>query len=119
MNTDSINKRMKIIDDLQEELNKIKALYDETLENDAGFQTVQEEVAKVREEYKEKQNKILSNSSYSVIAQQIKDKRQEIKEHKEALSQELVEYYRENGTTEIEDSEGNVKRMKFSVRLVR
>jgi cell shape-determining protein MreC len=119
MNTEMINKRMKIIDDLQGELNKMKEMYDETLENDATFQEVQEEMTKVKEEFKEKQEKILTNTSYKHILEQIKEKRQELKEHKEALSQELVDYYRESGTPEIEDDEGNVKRMKFSVRLVR
>ena len=112
MNTDMINKRMKIIEDIQAELNKLKTHYEEALENDAGFQKVQEEVEKVKEE------KILTNNAYKAINDQLKEKRLELKEQKEALSQELVDYYREHGTPEIEDNDGNVKRMKFSVRLV-
>ena len=34
MSTDTIKKRMKIIDDLKEELNKINALYKESLDED-------------------------------------------------------------------------------------
>ena len=109
---------MKIIEDIQAELNKLKTHYEEALENDAGFQKVQEEVEKVKEEYKEKQEKILTNNAYKAINDQLKEKRLELKEQKEALSQELVDYYREHGTPEIEDNDGNVKRMKFSVRLV-
>ncbi len=39
---------------------------------------------------------------------------------KEDLSnfQELVEYYRESGSNEIEDADGQVKKMKFTVKLV-
>mgnify|MGYP001611005021 CR=1 FL=1 len=55
---------------------------------------------------------------YVSIREQMKDKRQEIKEHKEALSQELVEYYKDSGSQEIADQNGEVKRMKFSVKLV-
>ena len=121
MNIDMINKRLEIIQELQNELNKLRTHYEETLENDPQFQKIQQEEEDVKKESsasKEKKEKVLSTPSYKAIADQIKEKRTEMKEHKEALSQELVDYYRENGTLEIEDPEGNVKRMKFSVKLV-
>ena len=49
---------------------------------------------------------------------QLKDKVKEIKELKEVLSQELADYYRSEGTMQIEDEEGNIKRLKFNVSLV-
>jgi FtsZ-binding cell division protein ZapB len=118
MPTEMIVKRLQIIQDLQEELNKIKSHYDEALESDQQFQELEAETEKVKEEKRVKQEKILANPSYKNLSDQLKEKRQELKEHKEALSQELVDYYRENGTIEIEDAEGNIKKMKFSVRLV-
>lgn len=118
MATEMIQKRMKIIEELTQELNKLKEHYNETLENDAGYQQIVEETKKIREESKVKQEKLLTNSSYKAIADKIKEARQSLKENKEVLSQELIEYYKDNGTLEIEDPEGNVKRMKFSVRLV-
>lgn len=121
MSTDLITKRLEILKELQIELNSLRTHYEETLENDPQFQRIQEEQEKVKKEAtqaKEKQEKVASTPSYKAIADQIKEKKTEIKEHQEALSQELVDYYRENGTLEIEDNEGNVKRMKFSVKLV-
>jgi hypothetical protein len=121
MNQEMIVKRLGIVDQLQQELNKLRTYYEETLENDSQYQKFQEEQEKVKTEVsqsKEKREKIIEIPSYKAISDQIKEKRTEIKEHKEVLAQELIEYYRENGTMEIEDSEGNVKRMKFSVRLV-
>lgn len=103
---------------MQEELHRIKALYDESLEEDASLQEVMEEETKVKTEAKEKKSRILDNPSYKAMFDQIKELQQEIKDNKEALSQELVEYYKESGEMEIEDHEGNVKHMKFSVRLV-
>ena len=50
--------------------------------------------------------------------EEIKEKMQELKENRELLAQELVDYYRESGTLEITDADGNVKHMKFSVKLV-
>lgn len=118
MSKDLIIKRMKIIHELEEELNKLKTHYDETLENDAQYQKIQEEVTKVKSENHEKQERLLSNPSYKAIQDQIKEKRQEVKETKEILSMELVDLYRESGLPEVEDEEGNIKKMKFTVKLV-
>ena len=118
MNKDMILKRLKILSDLEKELNSIKENYEQMLENDKGYQEILEQVKKVKDETKEKQQKIVDNNLYKSVNMQIKEKRQEIKENKEALSQELIDYYRENGTLEIEDEDGNKKTIKFSVRLV-
>ena len=121
MSQEMIVKRLGIMEQLQQELNKLRTHYEETLENDPQYQKIQEEREKVKNEVsqsKEKQEKVMETPSYKAISDQIKEKRTELKEHKEVLAQELVEYYRENGTMEIEDAEGNVKRMKFSVKLV-
>ena len=77
-----------------------------------------EEVNKVKNEHKEKTESILNKTSYKDIQEEIKKKRTEIKENKEVLSMELVDLYRESGLPEVEDTEGNIKRMKFSVKLV-
>ena len=118
MDTAMIQKRLKIVEDLEQELRKLKDTYDESLEGDAGYQKVQEEITKVKDESKEKQEKILASTSYKAILDEMKEKRIELKEAKEVLSQELVDYYRASGEPKIEDADGNVKRMKFSVRLV-
>ena len=57
-------------------------------------------------------NKMTANSPYTPAHNDFS------KENKEILSQELVDYYKESGSLEIEDADGNVKRMKFSVTLV-
>ena len=118
MSTTNINKRIKILEDLQEELNKLKALYEESLENDTQFQETQEAETKVRNELKEKKVKILANSTYENFREQMKELKQDIKENKEALSQELVEYYKESGNQEIVDEEGREKIIKFTAKLV-
>ena len=118
MSTTNINKRIKILEDLQEELNKLKALYEESLENDTQFQETQEAETKVRNELKEKKVKILANSTYENFRDQMKELKQDIKENKEALSQELVEYYKESGNQEIVDEEGREKIIKFTAKLV-
>jgi hypothetical protein len=41
MSTETIKKRLKIISDLQEEVNKIKAVYEESLEDNPVYQEKQ------------------------------------------------------------------------------
>lgn len=118
MPTEMIEKRLQIISDLGDELRKLKEHYDGVLEGDAGFQEIHQNLEKVRNEVKDKQNKILTNNVYKAVYDELKNKRLELKENKEALAQELIEYYRASGSMEISDREGNVKKLKFSVRLV-
>jgi len=113
-----ILKRLKIIDDLQQDLNGLKETYEGILEDDPAYQDVLESEEKIKEETKQQRETVLAKDAYSEIREQIKEKRQEVKEHKEALAQELVEYYKQSGSLEIEDHNGNVKHMKFSVRLI-
>lgn len=118
METEVINKRLKIISDLQDEINGIKAALQETLENDPAYQEMQEEAAKFREESKEKKTKVTSNTTLKGMQEQMRELKQEINENKEVLAQELADYYKESGSMEIVDGDGAVKRIVFSVKLV-
>ena len=118
MSIETINKRLKIISDLEEELNKIRNMFEDTLDNDAAYQQFQEEISKVKEESKAKKEKILTSPTVRDLQDQIKKSRDEIKENKEILAQELADYYKESGSMQITDPEGNTKRIIFSVKLV-
>ena len=122
MDTNSIVKRLKILQELSEELNVLKDSYDDALNNDAQYQRAQEEIEEFKTQVKEKteevKTKVLEKSTFKNLREDIKEKKEEIKNHQEILSHELVEYYKETGLLEIEDPEGNVKKMKFSVKLV-
>lgn len=116
--TAMITKRLLIIDDLDIELNILKEQFDDALENDPEYQAIQELEAALKDEVKEKKAKLLAKQSYMKMSEQIKEKRTDIKENKEALSLDLVEYYKENNTIEIKDQNGDTKRMRFNVKLV-
>lgn len=113
-----ITKRLKILSDLQEELNKVKEVMTESLENDPEYQALQEETQKFKEEVKEKKTKVTSNETLKAMDQQVKELRDDIKENKEILAQELADYYKESGSLQIVDDEGNTKRIVFSAKLV-
>lgn len=122
MDSNAIIKRLTIIKDLNEELNVLKEQYDDAVHNDPQYQRMQEEVeelkAKAKEKTDEVKTKVLEKTTYKNIKEDIKEKKEEINNHKEILSHELVEYYKETGSLEIEDANGNLKKMKFSVKLV-
>lgn len=112
-----IAKRLKIMTDQQEELNRLRALYQDALENDPKYQELQEQAQKFKEESKEKREKVKQTETLKAMEEQMKQLRTDMKETKEVLAQELADYYKDSGSMEITDADGNVKRFIFSVRL--
>jgi len=120
MSIDMIQRRLQIISDLQVEINKLKANYDDTLENNPTYQEAQkeeEEVKKIKESAKVKVEKVKENPTLKGMSDQLKELKEELKNNKDVLSQELADYYRESGSMEITDTDGNTKHIKFSAKL--
>lgn len=117
MNSQIINKRLKILDELKTDLNVLKEQLDDYLGNDAHFQEIVEEEQKLKDELKNKKSHILENATVLDLKERMKEIRDSMKDNREALSLELVEYYKEHGTLEFEDEDGNIRKLKFSVRL--
>lgn len=118
MNEEQIRKRLKIVQDLNSELNSLKATYQDMLDEDSEYQEYYEKEQEFKKERVDERDKVLGKSVYMVLKDEMKDLRRDISENKEALAMELIELYREKGTLEVTDHEGNVKTMKFTVRLV-
>jgi len=68
---------------------------------------------------KEKKDKVTSSPTLKNMDEEMKQLRQDVKENKEVLAQELADYYKDSGSLEIIDGEGNTKRIIFSVKLVK
>jgi len=118
MNQELITKRLKIIEDLQEEIKKIRNSIQDALDNDADYQALQETINNNRVAVKESKDKISEKAVIKELELQLKEQRNALKEIKEVLSQELADYYRQEGTMEVEDHNGDIKRMKFNVSLI-
>lgn len=120
MSLEMIQKRMQIINDLQAEINKNKEIYDDALLNNPEYQKVEEkkeEVKKINKEAKEKVAKIKENPTLQGINDTLKELKEELKNNREVLSQELADYYRESGSMEIIDPDGNIRHIKFNAKL--
>jgi hypothetical protein len=118
MTTEAITRRLQTISDLRDEIGKVKALYEEKLDEDDNYQEMQESNKQLKNEIKERKVRVLDKEEYKEYEEELKDLRREVREHKAVLAQELADYYRESGRLEIEDPEGNTKKIKFSVKLV-
>lgn len=118
MTNDAIKKRLKIISDLQQDLNKVKALLDESLDSDMTYQEAKEHLKKIKSETSQRTTAVLESPAIKAMQEEMKQIRKDISENKEILAQVLADYYKDSGMLEIEDEEGNVKRIKFSVKLV-
>ena len=117
METDSIKKRIDIIETLTNELKTMNDMLKDLLQNDPSYAKAEEEKSKVREYAKVAKNKVEEKSDVKKMLIDMKEKKDEIKEAQETLSLELIEYYRQNSVLTIEDAQGRVREMKISVRL--
>lgn len=118
MTDEAITRRLQTIKDLKDEIGKVKMLYEEMLEEDDSYLEMQEVNSKLREEIKDKKVRVMSKPKYTEYEEQLKELRREVREHRAVLAQELADYYKDSGRLEIIDSEGNTKKIKFSVTLV-
>jgi len=115
---DMVQKRLQMLNSLREDLRELNSHRKDILDESEGYNELEEKVSWLRSRPLKKRSKFLAIPEYDAVIRQIKDIRIDIEDQKDALSQELIELYREEGITEIEDSKGNIKKLKFSVRLV-
>lgn len=118
MSVEKIQNRLRIINDIKEEIKKLKEVYTESLEQDQSYMELQEEKKRVREQNRTHKLRIQNNPTYSEYELQLKELRQDVRENREILAQELADYYKESGKMEIVDDEGKTKKIVFSVKLV-
>ncbi len=119
MNTEKIQDRLRILSDIQNEIKKVREVYTESLEEDQSYMELQEEKKKVREQSRTTKLRIMNNPTFTEYEKHLKELREDMKENKEILAQEIADYYKESGKMEIVDDEGNTRKVIFSVKLIK
>jgi len=119
MSTEKIANRLKIIKDISDEIKKVRALYTEDLEQDQSYIELQEDKKKIRDQSRTHKLRALNNPTFSEYELHLKELKEDIKENKEILAQEIADYYKESGKMEIIDEEGHTRRIVFSVKLIK
>lgn len=117
MSLETIKKRIKIIHDLQERLRNIKDTSTGMIQDLLDVQEVESKYLSAKEEYDEKIKAVKGKPQIANALQEMKETKEEIKENKEIVSQELVEYYKETGSMEITDIDGTVYKVSFAAKL--
>lgn len=117
MSVETIKKRIGIIHDLQNELKNLKETSTELMRDLLDVQEVENRYLSAKEEYDAKMQVVKEKPQVANALSEMKEIKEQIKENKEFVSQELVDYYKETGSMEITDTDGTVYRVTFAAKL--
>ena len=112
-----VRRRISILEKAKVELKKLKEMHDDMLINDPGFNKADEALKELAKKKKDIQSQLDKQPAAVEVNTKLKDIKEQIKSNEEALSQELMEYYKTSGVTEIEDADGNVQEFTIVVKL--
>lgn len=118
METASISKRISLVEKLRHEQQTSKDMLDDALINDDEYRKLQMQVDTLKEDLAAKKSEILARESNEAVVVKHKEIGRDLKEEREVLAEELVEYYRQTQATEIESADGKKMKLKFSARLI-
>lgn len=118
METNSISKRISLIEELKNERQTAKDMIDDALVNNDQYRKIKLELEAIQSDLKAKKVEILAAPENEKVVAKYKEIGQDLKEEREILAEELVEYYRQTQATEIESVDGTKMKLKFSAKLI-
>src|SRR3989344_247859 len=114
---ETVRRRMTIIEKSKEEFKKLKEMHDSALMNNTVYVEADKAVKDTTNKRKLVANQLTKQPGMAETIGKMKDIKEQIKENEESLADELMEYYRTAGVTEIEDENGHVQEFVISIRL--
>ncbi len=114
---ETVRRRIGILEKTKAEMKKLKQMHDDTFINDALYQKADGIVKEATKKRKEIQTQLTKQPATVELNGKIKDLKEQIKDNEVSLSEELMEYYKTSGVTEIEDENGQVQEFAIIVRL--
>jgi len=117
MNIAQIQKRIEMIDKLEDENRISKETLKQEMDNDDEYTRVNGEAKEALSRKKRVKDQILAKDQNQQIIDQIKANNEEIATLKEILSTELVEVYQIGKTDEIQDSTGETRKFKLVAKI--
>lgn len=114
-----INGNIMDLERLQSSLKEQNAMLKDAFENDAEYAEVSEKAREVQKLKKAVKDKIIQDPAVALLNEKVTDLRAEVKETQEALSDYLTQYYQESGLRQITGTDGEVREIVTSVRLVK
>lgn len=114
-----IKRHIATIEKLQEETKKHKEMFDGEFEGSETFKALSEKFKETQKARNSTREQILKQPNMSVLADKLKQMRQEMKELRSALSDYLLEYQRLSGLTEIQGEDGEYRQIVHSAKAVK
>lgn len=119
MDLSVIKERISIIERLEQENRVSRELLKDALENSETYKDVAAKAKESATEKKRIKDTLMNESGNKSAVESIKENMEEISTLKEILSAELMEYYQEKKTDEIESADGTPRKFKISIKLTR
>jgi len=114
-----INGNILDLEQLQSSLKEQNAMLKDAFENDAEYSEVSKKAQEVQKLKKAVKDRIIKDPGVALLNEKVTDLRSEVKETQQALSDYLTQYYQESGMRQITGTDGEVREMVTSVRLVK
>lgn len=107
------------LDTLSKELKTHKEMLDGILDNDEEYRTSATEASKYTKLKTIAKQKVLKRSESVALVEKIKDYQAQVKELRVALSDYLAQYVTLSGTNQIEGSDGVLRTIVYTAKLVK
>ncbi len=107
------------IDELQEEITKLKDMVNDVFLNDETFQEHEKSAKEASRIRSNTRKEILKRPDMADLDNKLKSLKSEQKELKQGLSDYLREYQRLSGSNEIEGEDGEIREIVFVAKLVK
>ena len=118
MDLSIIRERMQQLETLKDENKIARESLKNELENDTDYLACCEELRAVLDKRKRIREAIWAKTETQKIVADIKENNEEIGSLQDILSVELMEYYSEKKVDEIEDSSGEQRKFKVTVKIL-
>ncbi len=114
-----INETLNRIDTIGDEVKPLDEMINSVLENDEVYKKHVEDAKQASKVKNATKAEIMKRPDVSNIFAKVKDKKTDLKEAKDSLSEYLQEYARLTGQRQFETAEGQVQEIVYSAKLVR
>jgi len=114
-----IKRYMGDINRLKMEMKEQRSMFNDTFENDASYHEATEKEKEVKKVKNTAKLKIAQQPGTIVVADKVKNLREELKHAQEMLSGYLEQYVQKTGQRTIEDDNGDIIQIIPSYRLVK
>jgi gamma-glutamylcysteine synthetase len=119
MDSASIQKRLDLLADSQNEYKTKKEMLQDGLRSDEELITLEDKLKEAKQRMTMHKQALMNEPENKKLQEDLKDLSQEIKDTKQLLGDELVAYFMENNTLEYTSPEGKKHRFAVSAKFVK